>query len=553
MKKIGVILSDSTTIEATCQLLEGAEKGKIREGKLAIIQRNNGNGSILARIGSIKPYNAFFTVGDPWSEARRKEMKIPDEVARQYEVCGLDLLKEMPNGSDVRYPPSPGDLVIEIDPEKNIEEIFNVKKNKEGISWFGSMAGYKNIKVPLNIENLPMHMAIFGVTGSGKSFTAGSFFEKILNIPYIKGKRISYPMVIIDAHGDYTNYAEYFQENPDDLELRSGWIKHFIFPKRYNSQHKISQKTHIERLGIDLNKLSFREVSEMVIQFYKGPGELSELQINGLENIIDELVSVNGYTIQSLFIHHINVLKKSIDKNRDIHSSSKRAINSAITKFYDEIENKQKLLSSGSLIKDDDFVENLTSKRGVAIIDFSAEGAPGVINQTKQLVMGYLATLLFNKFTEFKINSENRYLLFVIEEAQNFCPSSSYPVGSSLSQSKLSAIATQGRKFGLSLCLISQRPSFVDSVILSMCNTFFIHRISPGDVSFVMNVTGGLPSSLGNKLTNLGKGQFIANGQMLTVGFPLLMYLKKKDRKIKHKAGSTNVVEGIAKSSGLIE
>jgi DNA helicase HerA-like ATPase len=185
------------------------------------------------------------------------------------------------------------------------------------------------------------------------------------------------------------------------------------------------------------------------------------------------------------------------------------------------------------------------------LISFSVEGAPGVDLRTKQFVMTYLTTLLFEQFTQYKIEREDRSLLLIIEEAHNFCPDKTYPVSYSLAHTKLSTIATQGRKFGLSLYLISQRPSFVDRVILSMCNTFFIHRTSPEDDSFVKAVCGGLPSSLASRLTMLNIGDVIITGQLVPVPFPLLVHILDSDRKIKHTVGKTNISDRLAELQGI--
>ena len=101
-EKIGIILSGATTREAVCQLLEDAEKGKVYEGMLVLVIPKDKKPS-LARVSQIIPYNAFYTEGDPWSEARRKGLPIPEEIARQYEVCKLDLLIELPK-DEIKYP-----------------------------------------------------------------------------------------------------------------------------------------------------------------------------------------------------------------------------------------------------------------------------------------------------------------------------------------------------------------------------------------------------------------------------------------------------------------
>jgi len=237
-------------------------------------------------------------------------------------------------------------------------------------------------------------------------------------------------------------------------------------------------------------------------------------------------------------------LEDAINKDDEIAYQSRPAIIRALRKFKDDVEG-MKLLSHESPLKEKRTVDQLTRLGNVAIVDFSAEAAPGVDLPMKQLVMTYLATLLFDEFTQYRIHNEDRYLLFVIEEAQNFCPDPTYPIATSLAKTKLSAIATQGRKFGLSLCLISQRPSFVDRIVLSMCNTFFIHRISPEDVSFVRSVTGGLPPTLLPRLTKLTQGEMIVTGQMPTVPFSLVISVPKEERKVAHRAGTTEVVKNL--------
>ena len=136
----------------------------------------------------------------------------------------------------------------------------------------------------------------------------------------------------------------------------------------------------------------------------------------------------------------------------------------------------------------------------------------------------------------------DRILLLIIEEAQNYCPNlETYPIGYSLARDNLAQIATQGRKFGLSLCLVSQRPSFVDQIVLSMVNTFIIHRISATDVPFVKRAAGGLPEVIEDKLTSLATGRAIVIGQMNKLGFPVLIEIPEEERRIKPTIGKISV------------
>jgi len=535
---VGIILSQATTSEAACQLLESAERGGIREGMLLLVE--TGVKNLLARVAQIIPYNAFYTEGDPWSEARRKGLPIPEEVARRYEVCKLDLLIEIPK-AEIKYPPQPGDKVLKLDPRAHEKDIYGVSRDDPKYIWYGSLAGYDEAPIPLYVENVPMHMAIFGVTGSGKSYDAGALIEQIVNIPRKKGEMVSYPMIIIDAHGDYTDYLDFVSKG-NELGKFS-WIKRFVFPTAY-TQPKFRQQKLIQPVGLNLDLLSSRELAEIIVLFYKGTTEGAELQVSGLDYLFECMREDSYESLQDIFRLNFEELKQRLDgiPKEEMAPATKSTIYRALNEFI-TIESEHQLLSTKSPLKDEKFVDDITKNRGIAIIDFSADAAPGIDLKIKQLVMTYLASMLFDRFTRFKIEGKEKYLMFMIEEAQNFCPDKSFPISTSLAHQKLSAIATQGRKFGLSLCLISQRPSFVDRIVLSMCNTFFIHRVSPEDVSFVRSVTGGLPLTVSSRLTTLDRGELIVTGQMNTVPFSLDIVVPS--RKVPHTIGKTRVVENL--------
>lgn len=554
-KPVGIILSNASTLSCTMQIFEESEKGNLREGMFLIIKTLKDR-TILSRLASIVPKNSFYEPGDAWTEARRKKLEIPDEVSRKYEIGELDLLFEINlksnYKSDLRIPPHPGDKVYLINPKEHISSIFGVDENSKGIIWYGSLYGYKDVKVPLNVENLPMHMGIFGVTGSGKSFDTGVLLEKLANIYYEENYRIAYPTIIIDANGDYLDYISYFQEVKKLGAI--SWIKRFVINNIRNSIIINSgiDEDLVDNISINLDLISLRKLAEMIIVYYKGTTKGADLQINGLERFLEKERDKFG-SISEIFIDKEKLLrlKSSLDSapSRIIHHGTKAAVSRALDKFF-SIEEDFKLFSSSSELKDIKFIDHITNLGGIIILDLSANGCPGVPLEIKQLIVTYISSLLYKRFSEYKSNLQQnqKFLNFIVEEAQNFCPASSYPVGTSLAKDIFSLIATQGRKFGLSLTMITQRPSFVDKIVLSMCNTFIIHRISPEDVNFVKKVTGGLPESLSNKLTLLPKGEFILTGQMNLLQSPLYMKVNKSEKLVEHKMGETQVMESLFKN-----
>ena len=215
-----------------------------------------------------------------------------------------------------------------------------------------------------------------------------------------------------------------------------------------------------------------------------------------------------------------------------------------LEKFETDMRTHHLLGQTGTTALNSTWVNQIVNNRQIAIFDFSIDGAPGINLPLKQLIIGYLAKLVFDTFSTNR--TRRKYLLFLIEEAHNFIPNSQiYPVGGNLAKRTLQLIATQGRKFGIGLGLISQSPSYLDPVVSAMINTFYIHRVSPNDIAFVKRIAPGLKKEHENKITNQSKGRVFVTGQMNDViSAPLPVKILTTDRIIRtHRAGSTSFVD----------
>jgi DNA helicase HerA-like ATPase len=542
VKPIGIVLSGSTSRKAIVQLYAEYE-GKIREGEFCFIHLSEYKAKLLCRINKIIPFSEFFEEGDAWSEARRKMAQIPTEVSRKYHTLELEILGEVKNGhvSEVTIPPIPGNEVFKIEDRKEILEIMKAGGEDKALIEFGRLFGYKDVPLFLDIDAIPMHLSILGVTGSGKSYTVGYLLEQLSEIN-IGGVGTALTAVVIDANGDYLDYYEAYYTKNQKIGNYVNLIRFVL----NNSLVKLNRGVKV--ISMDLDVFEPREVAELIVTYYTG-GSLNELQVAGLETALRRLHEEEGYPISSLFLDDRNFrikLMGELDKARDeglIHDQTLKAIKRALNKFKSDVVDKYELIAYRNLVTfSSDFIDSITNPKNptLAIIDFSADGAPGAPIQLKQLIVAYVTKLLLKKFTDYKMKGIDRILLLIIEEAQNYCPNlETYPIGYSLARDNLAQIATQGRKFGLSLCLVSQRPSFVDQIVLSMVNTFIIHRISAGDVPFVKRVAGGLPEVIEDKLTSLATGRAIVTGQMNKLGFPALVDIP--ERKIKPTIGKISV------------
>lgn len=152
------------------------------------------------------------------------------------------------------------------------------------------------------------------------------------------------------------------------------------------------------------------------------------------------------------------------------------------------------------------------SPKPVTILDVS--GLPGDVTGP---VVGSMVRLVYDALfwaSGLAVGGRQQPLLIVVDEAHRFLPNG----GSSPAHRCFSRIAKEGRKYGIGLMLVSQRPSDVDQSVLSQCGTMLALRLTNGhDRSAVANA---LPDDLGglsDLLPALRTGELIAVGDALKV------------------------------------
>jgi hypothetical protein len=566
---VGTILSGASTTKATCILKMEAERGTIQEGMLVIVRSytKGGKRDFLARVEAIQPVDESYERGGFLTEAIRKGMQVPPDISRKFEIAELSLLFGIGKGQrEIRYPPLAGDTVLLIKDVKTLApEIFGVKED-DLIIKFGTLTGYEDLPVMLSVEALPMHLAVFGITGSGKSYNIGAIIEKLANIKWKDGGKKEiikhFPILAIDPNGDYVDYWDHFIINGNLGAYPQ--IVRYVFSmtgiqKALPKMGTRNPMEYIRLFNIDLNEFrsSPRDLAEAIIVYYAGDVTGRELQASALGALLKHMIDIKKikdlnilFTNQKLYESLLSLVYTP-PPEIPIHEQTARAIERQLDTFRRDIVESYPLLEKAQPFTRST-VDELVKKGGMMVIDFTVIGAPGYPPHLKQFIVYYIAYILFKRFVEYKQQEElQRSLLFVIEEAQNYCPNlAEYRIGYSLARDVLQQIATQGRKFGLCLCLVTQRPSYVDPVIISMCNTFLIHRIAPGDEGFVRRVTGGLPDSLEKRLTRLETGYVIITGQAIKSGLPILTRIRMGiDRIVEQKAGKVEIGPGLPQKS----
>ncbi|AOL16950.1 ATPase [Sulfolobus sp. A20] len=504
---IGVILqkSEANTLQG---LLRSDEEISI--GQLFMVE--DSKKLTLTRVENFEFINEFF---DEKGEIVKNIINEPSvyDILNMNTVIkvNLHIIRKYNHNST----PRPGSIIKRLPEIKDENQLlwFYGIKNKDGLIDYGFLAG-SDIPLLLDLNSITMHIGIFGETGSGKSYNMRYIIHKFSNIK-LRDKVVAIPMVIFDANGDYTDLVSI---NMDLVSKGRGWVKRYVLrdPKESNDF----------RLTIDLSMFTPRELAEFIMSLKYGQSNYNNLQLNFLEQILalhnsDEYNRLLGTT------NGIDIMKEEINamaqtKDYGITTSTARGIISALEIFRNKVINRLQLVNYSASFSENT-LEVLWRNKGLAIIDFSAEGSPGVDITTKQLVVSYIARLVYNYLTKSKYNGSQRFIGLVIEEAQNYIPSNDYPINANLTKDILVTLATQGRKFGISLILVSQRPAFIDKYVLSMINTFFFHRIYHEDVRYVMSASGGLPESLVKNLTSLDTGYVVVSGLMSVMKSPVLV------------------------------
>ncbi|MCG8542919.1 MAG: DUF87 domain-containing protein, partial [Alphaproteobacteria bacterium] len=145
----------------------------------------------------------------------------------------------------------------------------------------------------------------------------------------------------------------------------------------------------------------------------------------------------------------------------------------------------------------------------ISIVDLSA-----VPSEILNVVVSVICRLTF----DFALWSERSVpILLVCEEAHRYAPQAPEP-RFEMTKGTLSRIAKEGRKYGASLCVVSQRPSQLSTDLLSQCNTLVAMRMSNNEDQ--ENLRGAMSDSsagLIDFLPALGNGEAVAVGQGVTL------------------------------------
>lgn len=405
---------------------------------------------------------------------------------------------------------------------KNLQQFMNLlsMKVKEGerLTLGHFMADQTAIAVANGDKFFQRHAAILGSTGSGKSWAVALMLERAAALK-------SANLIVLDMHGEYSTLCEgpnaiaqqYRIAGPGDLDKpddgclflpywllnREEMLALILDRSDDNAPNQAARFTeHV------------RSLKEKVLADSKNENVLATFTVDSpipypLNGLIEKLKADNAERVPG----------KTTDKGGPWFDKLTRFITRMETKISDkrvgfmfqpptmcsEYGWLEKMLGSLFSVSD--------TQRGIKIIDFSE-----VPSDVLPIVTGVLARLLSS--IQFWMDKDSRHpLTIVCDEAHLYLPvRDSAEAAEKRALESFERIAKEGRKYGVSLLVVSQRPSDVSRTILSQCNNFLVLRLTNDqDQSVVKRL---MPESMGGitdilPLLDLGEALLLGDSILL--------------------------------------
>lgn len=392
------------------------------------------------------------------------------------------------------------------------------KYQSKGFS-VGTVSSHPSLKVCLDPSNLfGRHFAILGQTGAGKSWTVASLVQRTVSVmPRAH-------TIILDLHGEY-------------CWKREGGESCYAFADT------IVRHIDARELEIPYWLMTFSELCDLLIEHSEREATnqtafFRDCLFEGrrTENINSSPpLGLTRVTVDTpIYFSLDDLISKVRDKNVERVGNRQGPMFGNFDRFLMRIESKlndprydfllkpKKRNTSGSLSEMlRDFVGLGEQKAAVTVIDLSS--VPFDVRPTVAAQIGRLA-FEFNywnpMYREFPI-------LLLCEEAHAYIPRASESQFAG-SRKSMERIAKEGRKYGVGLAVVSQRPHEVSETVLAQCGTFICLRITnPNDQNYVRSLVPESEGDLVNVLAGLGRGEALVLGE--AVPLPTRLQFFKPD------------------------
>jgi DNA helicase HerA-like ATPase len=402
-----------------------------------------------------------------------------------------------------RQLPDPGTR-LSIAPDRQLETVLpnlGSDTDQRDVTELGGLAhvgwllnrsdGATDIHLPIE-EFVSTHLAILAETGSGKSYTASVLIEEMMR----PSSRAS--LLVFDPHGEYDTLAQ--MQDGDSLEGEDGYQPDVVY---YDP----------DRLRVRLSELEIGDVMAILDNPSKRMQERlstawramqrKESRTWGVDDLVAEMESIYGADDASVGALEWR-LRRSVQRNE----------------LFDPEENVP--------------LEDIVNPGQCTVLQMDT-----LDRWNQQLVTTVLVRRLYRERLDAVRGRESQVehpVFALFEEGHRFAPAA----GEAPSLGIMRKIASEGRKFGFGLGIISQRPSKIDPDVLSQCGTQISMKIrNPKDQDAIRKSVEAAGEDVTRELPGLTPGQAIVSGDAMNT--PALIQVRQ--RRTDHGAESRDVIE----------
>jgi len=481
-KALGMVIAAEES-PSTSEFSFVVSGGTVRKGQY--VQLMQGEGLLIGSVSEVYKSNRYFERAETVADYSRSDGVPAHFPTDSWEcmVAAVRVLGVFHSGRFARafIPPSPGADVHDADP--GILRAF-LGFEESGLH-LGSIE-HHDVPAMVSITRLlQKHLAILAMSGAGKSHLASVLLEEMLSRKREDG-RIA--VVLIDIHGEYAGFA-----------------KDPVFGK---------MTTLVE--GQDIRIPMKRIPPEAMMEWLP---YLSTPQRDVLRHAMSFLKAEKrdgeGYAFKDL----IGAI--------DAADVSKDEVKRALKRSLSELRRYRFL----SRTTENPRLKSQIVPGGLLILDFS--GIDSL--RKKQILVSLMARRLFSLRKKGRIPP----FLLLIEEAHNFAREKAQE-GEAVSRAIIETMAREGRKFGASLCLISQRPVNLSTTALSQCNTHIMLRVTnPNDLDHIQMSSEGIDSRVAKSIAGLKVGEAIIVGE--AVNSPVFVSVRGRKSQKREKGAPLHV------------
>ena len=405
--------------------------------------------------------------------------------------------KAMGDFINPRVPPAGGSPIYIADDELLTQVLSKRKKGERGSAHLGSLLSRTEDAVPVALDVkgfTSTHLAIIASTGSGKSYLAGVLLEELM-MPHNRAA-----VIIVDPHGEYGT----LQEMQNLAPFKAG---------NYKPRVRIFRP---EDIRIRIDSLTLPDLRYLLPNL----SEKQQYQLGRAYNFAQRSFK-GGHTLEQLMYAVRQTSEGKKDENGEVNAEDDPTTGALLWRLNSVLRNSQIF---------NDF-ENLE------LDELCKPGQCTVLqlNEVDQREQQVIAATLLRRVYQARIDTvklkvgrgDKNFVPFpvfcLIEEAHNYAPASADAVSTEV----LKQILSEGRKFGVSIGLITQRPGKLDSDVLSQCMTQCIMRITnPIDQDKIASSVESVGRDLLKELSSLSKGQVIISGA--SVNTPVMLRVRRR-------------------------